>query len=592
MPVAANVNAVTRPDTMVSGMLSATDADGDTLTYALVDMPANGMVALSGTGDIDFDYTPDAGFVGQDTFTFTASDAEDTSDTATVTIAVNTPPSATGASYTTSDIGNVSGTVAANDAEGDALTFAIATPPTKGTVTVFNTSSGEFVYTPDPDEDGADSFEVTASDYAESSSPATISVEIFDWVGNQQFGSSALDTLITFGLQVFPDGTQLQVGVTEGQVASTPNAGVEDIFIRRTDRRGNETALNQFGTADVDAPRSLLMRPQGDGYFLVVSGPGDGVYRFDNDDVEIYSVPVPAPVGYTNISAAYWGGVDDDGNVYTLTWTDPDPAAGLSALVTKFNGADGVVLWQRVIANSLDDPISPFIADTSRISSRGIDFDSSGDVVITGEYWDTSGLRPCQVCGFIAKLDGDNGNNIWVRETDAFANCGVDGSGRLYRVTVGADDSLFVNGLANFSQFPGTDGLVAKYSADGTTELWRFCDNSGPDTTSYFTNPLLTADGSLINYGSVGDAASPPDPDNGGPTVRDLVVYKFDLDGNILWTRRIADGADLRAGSIGEDQQGILYITGGTDGELTAAPSAGDLDAFVIRLGADGSVRE
>jgi hypothetical protein len=597
-PVASDVAALIRPAETASGTLAATDADGDALTYALAGMPANGMVSLSGTGDEDFVYTPNGGFAGVDTFTFNASDGTDTSNTATVTITVNTPPTLGAASYTTSDIGTASGIITGSDTDGDTLTFALSTPPTKGTITSFDPATGEFVYTPDPAEDGADSFQVTASDAAETSAPGTISVEIFDWVGTQQFGSGALDSMITKGLAVLPDGSQLQVGVTEGQVASTPPGGDTDVFVRRTDRRGNETSIRQFGGAGPDAPRSLLVRPQGDGYYIAVSSDADSLYRFDGNDNELYSVPITAPAGYNLVQSAYWAGVDSSGDVYVLAWIQVSSAVNPpSGMVTKFNGADGAVLWQRLLESSADDAVDFFIADTNRISPRGIDFDSGGDPVVVGEYWDTSGTRPCQRCGFIAKLNADTGNDIWVREPDAFANCGADGSGRLYRVTVGGNDTLYVNGLANFSGFPGTDGLVAKYSGDGLSELWRFCDNSGADTTSYFTEPLLTSDAGLINYGFVGDANSPPDPGNGGPSASELVVYKFDLDGNILWTRRIpatkadASAAFMSAGSVAEDSQGILYVTGGSDGELTAAPNSGDLDAIVIRLAPDGTVQ-
>ena len=596
-PAATDVSALTRPGAAVSGTLAATDADGDALSFALVAGPANGTVTLSGTGDRDFEYTPNGGFAGVDTFTFNASDGTVSSNTATASITVNTPPSVTGANYTTSDIGTVSGSISANDADGNSLTFAISTAPTKGTVTSLDSATGDFVYTPDAMEDGVDSFEVTASDAAEMSTPGTIGVEIFDWVGTQQFGSAALDGFSTNGLIVNDDGSQLQAGFTEGQVASTPNAGGMDMFLRGTDRRGNQTSIVQFGDVEDNGARGLFTRPQGDGFYVVASGAGDNVYRFDNDGTEIFSVPLPVNGGLTVLAEAYWAAVDDDGDIYILSWIDSaDPAVVTAGLVSKVSGADGTLVWQRELLTSLDDAVNFFIADTDRISPRGIDFDSTGNAVISGEYWDTSTLRACARCGFIAKLDANTGANLWLREPDAFANCGADGSGRFYRVIVASDDTLYLNGLANFNSFPGTDGLVAKYSADGTQELWRFCDNSGADTTSYFTDPLITADGGIINFGSIGDATSPPAA-NGGPSTADLVVYKFDAVGNVTWTRRIeatkADGsdADLRAGALAEDSQGILFITGGTDGELTGSSNAGDLDAFVIRLGPDGSVQ-
>ena len=62
-----------------------TDPDGDALTAQLVSSPPNGTVALLSDGS--FTYTPNAGFTGDDSFSYTASDGS-LSSTATVTITV------------------------------------------------------------------------------------------------------------------------------------------------------------------------------------------------------------------------------------------------------------------------------------------------------------------------------------------------------------------------------------------------------------------------------------------------------------------------------------------------------------------------
>jgi len=61
------------------------DPDGDTLTITAVTGAANGSTVLAG-GVLT--YTPNAGFTGDDTFTYTVSDGNDHSDTATVTVTV------------------------------------------------------------------------------------------------------------------------------------------------------------------------------------------------------------------------------------------------------------------------------------------------------------------------------------------------------------------------------------------------------------------------------------------------------------------------------------------------------------------------
>ncbi|PKH39018.1 hypothetical protein CXG46_14940 [Nocardioides alpinus] len=70
-----------------------TDADGGTLTATRLSEPVNGEVTLAANGS--FTYTPDAGFVGKDQFTYEASDGTDTSAPATVTLTVK-PTGGTG----------------------------------------------------------------------------------------------------------------------------------------------------------------------------------------------------------------------------------------------------------------------------------------------------------------------------------------------------------------------------------------------------------------------------------------------------------------------------------------------------------------
>ena len=72
-PVAASLTAITLIDTPVSLTLSANDADGDALTFQVLEGPSNG--SLSGSAP-DLVYTPAPGFTGQDSFVYAASDGE------------------------------------------------------------------------------------------------------------------------------------------------------------------------------------------------------------------------------------------------------------------------------------------------------------------------------------------------------------------------------------------------------------------------------------------------------------------------------------------------------------------------------------
>ncbi|MBY8978061.1 tandem-95 repeat protein [Rhodobacteraceae bacterium NNCM2] len=95
-----------------------TDSDGDTVSVTSLGDPSNGTVKLNGDGTIS--YTPNAGFAGTDTFTYTVSDGEKT-DQATVTVAVS--PAATDGAVTVSSLAQLKAALAAAQS-GDTILLA------------------------------------------------------------------------------------------------------------------------------------------------------------------------------------------------------------------------------------------------------------------------------------------------------------------------------------------------------------------------------------------------------------------------------------------------------------------------------------
>jgi VCBS repeat-containing protein len=87
-PVAQNDSAAADKDTPVtiSVLANDSDPDADPLRVESVTQPANGTLANNG---FDLLYTPDEGFTGSDTFTYTVSDGRGSTDTATVTVGVS-----------------------------------------------------------------------------------------------------------------------------------------------------------------------------------------------------------------------------------------------------------------------------------------------------------------------------------------------------------------------------------------------------------------------------------------------------------------------------------------------------------------------
>jgi hypothetical protein len=174
-PVAASQPVTTLEDQAVQIQLSATDANGDTLTYHILSQP--GMGTLSGTAP-NLTYTPYPDANGSDSFTFRAHDGTTDSNTATISITVtpvNDAPVAENLTATTLEDRSVGILIVASDKDGDPLTYSIVSPPGKGRLSGV---APILTYTPDPDVNGTDSFTFQAHDGSEYSNTATVMITI------------------------------------------------------------------------------------------------------------------------------------------------------------------------------------------------------------------------------------------------------------------------------------------------------------------------------------------------------------------------------------------------------------------------------
>ena len=179
----------------VTGTVKASDPEGSKLTYKAT-TTTKGAVTISTAGV--FTYTPTAtarhaaaktgatASATTDSVTVTVTDAQGaaTSQAVTVTISPkNTAPVAAKPTVGTPNLTNgvVTGTVAATDAEKDALSYTAPATTGKGSVTV-NAGTGAFTYTPSVTARaavaGTDTFTVTVTDGYGGSTPVAVSVPV------------------------------------------------------------------------------------------------------------------------------------------------------------------------------------------------------------------------------------------------------------------------------------------------------------------------------------------------------------------------------------------------------------------------------
>jgi uncharacterized protein (TIGR03382 family) len=170
------------PPTVIDVLANDTTAPdtGESLTITMVTQPANGTVTFTAT---NVSFTPALDFVGPTTFTYTVTDGNSGSDTATVTVdvlPVNAPPTANDDTFTVDEDSPVSTfLVLANDTiapdVGETLTVTAVTQPANGTVT-FNASNVRF--TPAANFNGTTTFMYTISDGNGGTDTATVTVTV------------------------------------------------------------------------------------------------------------------------------------------------------------------------------------------------------------------------------------------------------------------------------------------------------------------------------------------------------------------------------------------------------------------------------
>ena len=143
--------------------LTATDPNGQAVTFAITTDPTNGTATLSGA---DVTYTPNANFYGTDSFDYIASNGTYTSNPVTITITVTGEddgnPTTNDVSATTDEDTAVTVDLDATEIDGDNYSFTIVTQPTNGTLG--SVSGNQVEYTPNANWNGTDTFTFEATD--------------------------------------------------------------------------------------------------------------------------------------------------------------------------------------------------------------------------------------------------------------------------------------------------------------------------------------------------------------------------------------------------------------------------------------------
>jgi len=324
-PVADSQTVTTAEDTPVGITLTASDPDGNPITYTV---GAVSVGTLSGTAP-NLTFTPPADFSGTATFTFVVNDGQVDSNVATVTInvtPVNDPPVANPGHFTTPEDTVVSGVVTSSDVDGVAPVYSLTTGPTNGTL-ILN-GDGSLTYTPTLNYTGPDSFTYTVDDGAGGSASAVVTIDVTP-VNDPPVANP--DAKVT------PEETP--VG---GSLTSTDVDGGAPTYTVATAPAHGSVVVNPDGTYTY----TPALNYNGPDSFTYTVNDGEGGTDTETVTITVTSVndsPVANPDHQTTPEDTAVGGAvtssDVDGGAPTYTLTTP-AAHGTVAL-----GANGVYTY-------------------------------------------------------------------------------------------------------------------------------------------------------------------------------------------------------------------------------------------------------
>jgi hypothetical protein len=178
-PVANNSMLEVIEDQWIESMLNANDIDSIDLSFSIVSGSTKGEITIINAQTGAYRFTPDLNANGFDAFVFQVVDSEAKSCTGQVSIDITTEndrPEAIDCVFYALEDHTITGQLKAVDPDHDPLVFTLINTAAKGTMTLTNPSTGEFVYIPFDHENGRDDLTFQVSDAQLASNTATISM--------------------------------------------------------------------------------------------------------------------------------------------------------------------------------------------------------------------------------------------------------------------------------------------------------------------------------------------------------------------------------------------------------------------------------
>ncbi|MCW3102985.1 MAG: hypothetical protein JWO09_1425 [Bacteroidetes bacterium] len=419
-----------------------------------------------------------------------------------------------------------------------------------------------------------------------------LSAQVPGWQWVKSAGGGSSD--VTNGIATDANGNSFITGyfysptITFGSTTLTNSglSGTHDFFLVKYDPLGNVLWARSAIGASYDRGMGITTDPSGNvlvaGYFsgpsitfgtttLSCSGNTNVfVAKYDSSGNLIWA----KRAGGTGSSQAYAISSDVNGNVFlTGSFLNSSITFGTITLtnvgnqdifVAKYD-ASGNVVWARSAGgNSLDNGF-------------GISNDASGNTYVTGQYaspvinFGTATLTntSSDFDFFIVKYNG-SGNIVWAKSAGGAAqekgvSISCDALGNSF-VTGQFSSPSITFGTSTLINGGGSvfDIFVVKYNSSGNV-LWAK-SGSGSAADYVWDNAIDTSGNSFIT-----GLFDSPSITFGTTTlirssVRDIFVVKYDIAGNVLWAKSTTGNSFIEGYGISWDENGSVLVTGALRG--------------------------
>jgi hypothetical protein len=263
--------------------------------------------------------------------------------------------------------------------------------------------------------------------------------------------------------------------------------------------------------------------------------------------------------------AKTWGGgsdeqgarvaVDTGGNVYVAGWTNTFTAGWFDAFILKFD-SKGSLIWNKTWGGSSFD------------RAHDISFDNSGNIYVACEAYSYGNACAATVLKF-----NSNGDFLWSRTWDGSdAGTVYDAS---YGIEVDSYGNIYLAGASWFYWPEVLHILLLKFDSSGNLLWVRRWGGSGHDVAAWGSK-IIRVDNSGNIYLAGGTLFGAGD--------YDALVLKFDMDGNLIWSKTWG----------GPGFEFAYALSLGCDGNIYVAGEAGSFgtgkDVFLLKYDSSGNL--